>query len=291
MADGSQLKGLFRGGGVSLLGVQCLAALTITVWAMCTCLLTLWIFHSLSQTACFRWLVLRPTKAAEELGFDQTEHNIRRESKLAAPAQTVEVPKLKDNSKWRKVQGLDVKSLRSLKNIKATTASAAPAAPAAPGSVSSTAAAHSAGTASVVGEEAAGVVGSGPHVGAAVGSEAKLACTVPLQSLEFRAMTSDEMAAAEISRGHLGQGAIPKPLTPTLEEAERSEPEEPSGTTPHADGRDTSEDKREAAAAAVLARLERAMRGATVAQQSPPSGARREEGGEHAETVSAAMMC
>ena len=96
MADGSQLKGLLRGGGFSLLGVQTLAALAITVWAMSTCLLTLSSFNLLSKTAWFRWLVLRPTKAAEELGFDQTEHNIRRQTGQEAPTQTVEVPKLKE---------------------------------------------------------------------------------------------------------------------------------------------------------------------------------------------------
>ena len=102
MEDGTQLAGVFRGGGWKLLGVQALAALTITAWSSAMCLLVLGACHLLSKHVhVFRFLRLRPTKRAEELGFDQTEHNVRRASAQAPMPQKIEVPPLKRDSQWR----------------------------------------------------------------------------------------------------------------------------------------------------------------------------------------------
>ena len=48
------------------------------------------------------WLALRPSKIEEEKGFDETEHNVRRKVD-EVKVQKMELPKLKDDSKWRKI--------------------------------------------------------------------------------------------------------------------------------------------------------------------------------------------
>jgi len=54
MSDGTVLRGLFRGGGALLLGVQCLAALTITVWSCTCCILVLSSMQLLATVTPFR---------------------------------------------------------------------------------------------------------------------------------------------------------------------------------------------------------------------------------------------
>ena len=282
MADGSVLKGLFRGGGFNLLGVQTLAAFTITVWAMGTCFLTLYGFQLLSRTTAFRWMQLRPTKAAEELGFDQTEHNIRRQTS-EAKVQTVDVPKLKANSKWRTVQSFDAKSLKNL-NLK--TVKPALVAPAA------------GGDAGVVASAGAGKGADGGNMSAQVDAgagaeQANKADAAELQSLEFRPMSSDEVLALAPrgqrqgdSVGAKSTSTFVKKLAPTIEEP--CDPDDgrtgPDGAVektqvaaslheePGASGEGGQTPRTEAAAAAVLARLERVMKQSNAGAEESSGG-------------------
>ena len=107
MEDGTQLKGIFRGGDGKLLGVQLLACVAITAWSVTVCFVSLGTMHWLSKFEYFRWLALRPTKHEEEQGFDQTEHNVRRVEDEGR-VEMAELPRLKANSLWRKI---DLKSL------------------------------------------------------------------------------------------------------------------------------------------------------------------------------------
>jgi len=280
MADGSVLKGVFRGGGFSLLGVQSLAALTITLWAMGTCLVTLSAFQMLSRTAAFRWMLLRPTKAAEELGFDQTEHNIRRQDGPEPKAQTVEAPKLKQDSKWRKIQGMDAKSLKNLNLKGLKTGKPAVGAAGAAGAAAGGEAAAATGAGAGKGVNGSGIGGSRSSqadtgAGAGVGAgAANQAHANELQSLEFRPMSSDEIQALAPpgeSAGGKSTNTFVTKLAPTIEETSEPDgartglevesalvaaalPDEPGAS---GDGGQTP--RTAAAAAAVLARLERVM--------------------------------
>ena len=79
-------NGLFRGGGWGLLGTQCLAVIAMCVWTAVTCLFVLWVMYVLSRHfRVFHFLVLRPSRQIEEMGFDETVHNIRRHDSINPP--------------------------------------------------------------------------------------------------------------------------------------------------------------------------------------------------------------
>ena len=103
-------NGLFRGGGGRLLGVQALAVLTMSVWSAVTCLFVLWLMYVFSRhTLFFRFMVLRPSWQTEEIGFDETEHNIHRMASIHPPVEeNRETLQLRGSSKW---QAVDIKSL------------------------------------------------------------------------------------------------------------------------------------------------------------------------------------
>ena len=62
-------KGLFRGGGWYLLGVQTLEAVSLLVWGMLTTFLLLWLINLV--------IPIRASQNEEFLGFDLMEHKIR----------------------------------------------------------------------------------------------------------------------------------------------------------------------------------------------------------------------
>lgn len=62
-------SGLFKGGGWDLFGVQCLAALSLTVWGIVSTSIILWLISKI--------VPLRMNPTDELLGTDLVEHNIR----------------------------------------------------------------------------------------------------------------------------------------------------------------------------------------------------------------------
>ena len=67
-ASGQKLVGLFYGGGLHLLGLQCLAILTVGAWTAVTISLT---FYIIKKT-----IGLRASAEEEIVGLDLTEHNL-----------------------------------------------------------------------------------------------------------------------------------------------------------------------------------------------------------------------
>jgi len=107
MCVGTDITGLFHGGGGHLLGVQVAAAVVISSWSAVCCLIFLSVLKFLSQFRVFHSLRLRPTRAEEVIGFDQVEHNIHRPNVNRNPEPILveaNAPvRIKGRSKWTKV--------------------------------------------------------------------------------------------------------------------------------------------------------------------------------------------
>ena len=67
-ADGNVMAGLFYGGGVKLLGIQCLGFITVILWALVTITIAFMIIKAT--------VGLRVTREEEITGLDQTEHGL-----------------------------------------------------------------------------------------------------------------------------------------------------------------------------------------------------------------------
>lgn len=66
--NGNELVGLFYGGGVKLLGLQCLGIITVLAWAAVTITITFLVIRAT--------IGLRVTEEEEIIGLDQTEHGL-----------------------------------------------------------------------------------------------------------------------------------------------------------------------------------------------------------------------